>query len=276
MIRNTIEMEGATLGIGDSAYIDCPACGRQKKMGITRNHEGILFNCFSTNCGERGFIGSFGEYTSANLEVRDKVLKNPRWVGVPCPLDTEDLWFFVRAFGLKITGPSVSGVQMVDFQATPHDEYLFPIHNADGRRVGEVIRQPVWSHKDCHRVGRPWLPKAKTYIEAGESKLDFYPGSIDPDILVLVEDQISAAKVNQVTGFTAVALLGNNIPDKDVMALARRAPKTVYLWLDPDMREHAYQVAGRVGGMFKDFRVLQSDEDPKEMDAQEIREILSE
>lgn len=269
-VKQAVELEAQSLQIGQSWYIDCPACGRQKKMGISRILEGVLYNCFSTSCGEKGFTGS-------NYQGSPKAtapVANPRWVGVPEPITLDDDLFFRTAFGVKLVDRWPRENVLWNVQVTPNDEYLFPIHNAKGSRIGEVIRQPVWSKHDCHRVGRQWMPKARTYIAAGQPKIDVVRG--DPNILVLVEDQISAVKVQQTTGFTGVALLGNDISADSTMALTKFNPTAVLLWLDPDMREHSYRLAAKVGGIFRDFRVIHSEEDPKETPRDEIRSLLSE
>lgn len=262
-----IRLEGAELATWGSTYIDCPFCGRKDKMGVTNSPNGILYHCFSTNCGRSGNLD--GPTTSS---IDQPAKKKRRYVGRTELLEPEDRQYFLDRFDLDVV--------RYEIMVTDKDEYFLPIWDFEGNRVGEVVRQPTWSGEPaCGREGQPGKPKALTYL-AGR-KLAWYDTKdsaksilANDDLVVIVEDQISAMKIRNVTGFTAVALLGNWASNLDVKDIRARAHNSCILWLDPDMNAQAFKFAAAFGAQFNDFRVILSVQDPKDLTPDQIRRKL--
>lgn len=268
--KTTIQLEGENLGLWESKYIDCPFCGRDKKLGVTNSPNGLLYHCFSSHCGKAGIIG--GQLGGRPLD-KEETTRNRRYLGTTTVCSPEDKAYFEERFGIDTKAIYV----------TEKDEYLFPILDWEGLRVGEVVRQPTWAGEPSPvRAGRRGVPKALTYLDNRAARLAWYDmptlGSkemvADDDLVVLVEDQISAMKVCQVTGYTAVALLGSDISMFSLQALRKRAKTSVVLWLDPDMNGKAFELASRIGGTFNDFRVKLSVADPKDLTDTQIEQHL--
>lgn len=264
--KQEIALEGAELAIWESRYIDCPFCQREKKMGITNSPDGLLYHCFSTHCGKSGNLGSRG--TDGAPVVKTK--KPRRYVGHKIGSTVEDRQYFKDRFGLAMTENARSN-RHYEIMRTEHDEYLLSIRDHTGETVGEVVRQPTWSGEPAPPIaGQPKKPKALTYL-AGP-KLAWYDTretlsglTGNDDLVVLVEDQISAMKIRDVTGYTAVALLGNWASADEVSIILKRATNSCILWLDPDMNSQAFRFAREYGALFNDFRVIMSVADPKDL-----------
>lgn len=263
--HDEVRLMAAELHIGDTKYYECPACGRDNKMGVTRQADGLLFHCFSTACGEKGFAGD--GWTRRVLEGHDKPEPKPRrYVGDLLPLTEEDKLFFEAAWGLQ-----PHSIERYIY-ATVKDEYLMPIYQAEAY-VGEVVRQPVWKGHTAPRKGRPGLPKALTYIEKRSPRLAFYRRYPVTQRIVLVEDQLSALKVSEAPGLMGVALLGNSFAEREVEML-RSFGAPVSIWLDPDMHGQAFELNAKYGQSFEDCKVVLSDYDPKDYPTADIQELI--
>jgi len=255
MSREATELEASDLQIGEDRYIDCTFCGRTNKMGVSRVSDGVLYNCFSSGCGARGFIPSHPDY---DRKLRTMAPRHRRWIGKPEHNTGADWQYFYDHFGLNL--------KEWDVQTTHKDEYLFPIRTPEGVRVGEVIRQPTWP--GCHRKGRPGAPKAQTYIEEFAPRLSWHKG--EGNAIVLVEDQVSAEKIKQTTGHTGVALLGNTMDQHAAGVIQAEQAEIVFIWLDADMASQAYLLNAEYGPLFRNCRVVYTDLDPKDLSADEI------
>lgn len=273
-IPTQVEMLAVPLELNETRYVDCPACGRANKMGITKDPEGTLYHCFSSHCGAKGKLGV--SYTPAQLSGVKQADRDRRYNGVFHILTEEDEDFFIKKFQL------VRELLFGNIYRTVHGEYGMPIRQPRWNkldelyRVGEVVRQP-WEGAPIE--GRPGKPKALTYIYKEKPRLAFYGwdyyGTRIPQRIVLVEDQISALKIAQATesAFWGVAMLGNSISDRECTFLAHFGAD-LYFWLDPDMGGKAFELNAKYGTQFRMSKVIMSDEDPKDTDLQLIRELL--
>lgn len=272
MSREEVQLLGAELQIDQTSYEDCPWCGRIGKMGITRNREGLLYNCFSTNCGARGFISDFPTYED-RPKLRTPAPRYRRWIGRSEQASPEDFAYFRERFGVDLGEWEIL--------VTAEDEYLFPIRSRDQFRVGEVIRQPVWDGEPAPpRLGRDSQPKARTFLMDGMPRLSWFVGDRNPvfansRIIVLTEDQISAAKVKQITGYTAIALLGNTLGPREAKEIAEERAEQVFIWLDPDMNQQAFKLNAEWGQVLSPLtRVIFSEKDPKDHDQYTIESYI--
>jgi DNA primase len=92
--------------------------------------------------------------------------------------------------------------------------------------------------------------------------------------VVLVEDQISAIRVNQDTGHTACALLGTGLNEEKVAEIQRYF-RHVLLALDADATGQAFSMARKWGQAFESFRVVILDRDIKDSDVQTVQNLFS-
>lgn len=274
-----ILLEASGLRVGENKLIDCPSCGRTKKMSVGKKPSGVVYMCFSTNCGEKGFVSDKGSY---KVEVSRKPgVERKRFskqISAPTP---DDISFFKLAFGL--TEATVKRYIRV---CESSGEFVFPICGRTSLRSGEVVRQPKWSAgiSAAHRAGREGAPKTLTYNVG--SRLAWYTPDDGSTLtakgefvyadqsIVLVEDQISAMKIMQETGLVAVSLLGNTLGAEEWAEIAATKASTVIWWLDADVLQNTYLLNSTYGATMDFSKVVVTNLDPKSCSSEEILQVL--
>jgi hypothetical protein len=103
----------------------------------------------------------------------------------------------------------------------------------------------------------------------GSDRMYFVAGTEDLDkhFLVLVEDVLSAIKIHESTGLSAMALLTTSFDD-DLMNRLR--PFRVYLWLDGNMLAHSVKTVSRMRSLGIVAHHIHTPKDPKEYSHEEI------
>lgn len=93
------------------------------------------------------------------------------------------------------------------------------------------------------------------------------------DVVVLVEDFVSAIKVNRYQ--TCLCLFGSYVSPQLMLRLKNLGYNKVIIWLDPDKSKQSLSFSRRYGVLFKQGVVsILSDRDPKEHSNQEIKDFL--
>lgn len=239
----------------------CPSCGggntRETSFSVTRQHLGVLWNCYRASCGERGFAGTAGALAQPAWEPKKM---RPYTGTLEKPLVSDRRYFFER-FGLD------GQVSDAYIRVNDRDEYVLPVGDLNGYVRGYVVRQPAWKgDPEPPRTGIIGRPKALTYFHVDAPLQALYrPGRQLSDALVVVEDQISAMKIAQ-EGVTAVALLGTHVNAERVREWSQLRPREVVIALDPDATAAAIQIARTWGLAFDKMRVALLSEDPKDTD----------
>ena len=108
------------------------------------------------------------------------------------------------------------------------------------------------------------------YKSKGKKPLLWYGNG---DILVCVEDVISAIKVSKANNVTATPLLGSSMPLELTETILERF-KTVKVWLDRDKAIEAVKMVRNLRQKGVDADVIVTDKDPKEYTTGEINEWL--
>ena len=108
------------------------------------------------------------------------------------------------------------------------------------------------------------------YLSKGKKPLIFYGLG---DILVCVEDVISAIKVSKADNVIATPLLGSSMPLELTQTILERF-KTVRIWLDRDKASEAVKMVKNLRQHNIDADVIITDKDPKEYNTGEINEWL--
>ena len=117
--------------------------------------------------------------------------------------------------------------------------------------------------------GRNFNNGAK-YLSRGTKPLIFYGNG---DILVCVEDVLSAIKVSKADNVIATPLLGSSMPLELTETILERF-KTVRVWLDRDKAIEAVKMVRNLKQKGVDADVIVTDKDPKEYNTKEINEWL--
>lgn len=108
------------------------------------------------------------------------------------------------------------------------------------------------------------------YMSNGIKPLTIYG---EGDILVLVEDILSAIKVSRVSGYCAVPLLGSSLPT-DWQSTLTDKYDIILFWLDRDKAKNSIRFKNRIKSLGKASKVIITERDPKEYNTKEIEKWL--
>ena len=94
------------------------------------------------------------------------------------------------------------------------------------------------------------------------------------DIIILVEDVLSAIKIARTKKYCASPLLGSSLSKHAESQLVKQY-KNIYVWLDRDKASNAVRIRNRLRSLGVTSRAIISDLDPKEYDKQTITETVN-
>lgn len=263
-IQDAIKLDCQGLPVGASTRIYCPACS-QHDMGVTRNADGILYNCHRASCGIKGFTGTtYHVESGARASPRNKLRP---YEGALLPLELSDIGFFNQRFELH------SNAIITRIERNQHDEYVLPVEWLGNCR-GYNVRQP-WS--GAPRTGRSGEPKTNVWMHANlpvQAAYRYRPTSPGKTV-VIVEDQLSAIKAAEAsTDVTGVALLGTHMNIERVREIAMLKPTEVIIALDADATSLAFKHAREFGLAFQKCRVAILERDLKDTKMADISGVL--
>lgn len=278
-IRQQIEMEASELAIGESLGGGlCPFCqggqSAERKFSITRTDDGLLFNCYRASCSDgRGFIPTAGYLLSGPpAKSRQTPWKGP-YRGDFLVLQESDREYFRKRFDLTLLPNSFVGRNSLN-------QYVMEIRTVDGYVRGYLVRRGGWTPGDvgvvCPRSVAADGPKARLFLNSQDDiSLSWHipSGADQPGRVVIVEDQVSAAKVAQ-AGVIGVALTGAYLGEDKVRELSLVRPRRVTIALDADATGEAFKHARKWGLAFPRVEVLVLTQDIKDMNRTKVKELL--
>lgn len=283
-------MVAQSLGVGESVYDHCPICARRQKFSVTRQPDGVLWQCFRATCpAPAGFAPSGLSDSTASK----KITAARPWRGRVNPLDKVDREYFAERFGISTVDALATIRKTGDWEDKDgiwHDgvqntRYIFRIMSPFGYTRGHLLRNPTWSGSPRPPLGGWGSIKAQTYMAKDDVPLSWYPCDEERHLppgtpfyrcdrrLVVVEDVLSAIKVQQ-AGLSAVALLGTGLSNNKVAEMIRWRPEEVIIALDADATDQAFRHARKYGLAFPRTRVAILEQDLKDTPASKIREVL--
>lgn len=276
-MRREIELEGSGLDIGESiGDLECPFCGGgrtgERKFSITRIDTGLLFNCYRASCSDgRGFIPTRGDLLHGPKPKTASKWKGP-YRGEFRPLKRMDREYFANRFDLEHPYLDFIGVNEFGY-------YVLEVKTMDGYVRGYIVRRGCWGgNPACERNRATTGPKSRAYTSNSDDVLLSWHNPSKDDAkwtgrIIVVEDQISAAKVAQ-AGYTGVALTGSYLGQEKVIELARAKPTKLVIALDADATGEAFKAARRWGLAFPSIQVLPLQRDIKDMKRTDVEELL--
>jgi 5S rRNA maturation endonuclease (ribonuclease M5) len=159
---------------------------------------------------------------------------------------------------------------------------MLPIFGPEGTRRGWISRRP-WEGSPLNErfprdKGRPHPseindPKALTYMDNDEP-VQSWVGDRYWSTVVLVEDHISAMRVEYDADKTAIALLGTGINEEKVAEIQRHA-RHVLIALDSDATGQAFAHARKFGQAFDTCRVVILTQDIKDSNREMVRSLFA-
>lgn len=278
-IEQEIELEAVGLDIGESVTnLECPFCGGgrtgERKFGITRIDTGILYNCYRASCTDgRGFVPTRGDLLNGSKPQSARKKWSGPYRGEFRPLKAEDYEYLHLRFDLSPAYAGFVGTNEAGY-------YVLEIKTMDGYVRGYVVRRGCWSgDPPCNRNRETSGAKSKAYSNNPDDVMlswhlpPYGTETADMQRVVIVEDQISAAKVAQ-AGQVGVALTGSYLGEDKVKEIASWRPKSVTIALDQDATGEAFKAARKWGLAFPTTRVLTLQTDIKDMKHSDVVELL--
>jgi hypothetical protein len=246
----------------------CPACGFNSSFSITRNSGGVLYHCFRSKCGLKGYVPTSLESSNVDVvctkEPQPKQYKPIETV----ELDTNQLQFFQDKFEL-------GDVREYGFKFAHHYSRIYmPVVDYYGRDIGHTLR----GYKELADFKGP---KSLHFKHSHTVPFGYYSfGAHAAYRIILVEDIISCIKITNVIRQDAtksrtlsgcVALLGTNL-SQDMINFIKR--KDVIWWLDKDALNKSVTFQKDLSLLLGSTGIITTDKDPKDMTFKEIKEIL--
>lgn len=254
-----IALWDASLSPGQSDRMVCPICGggtsRESSFVVSKKpHGGLVWICHRAGCNTRGGTGT-GTSRITGSPARPRRHAAPPTVSLGQPRYA----YFMEKYGIDSHTLRINDVA---YDLASCGDY-FPIRHWSGKHLGFQLRWP----------GR--VPKCKMYLTTGYEYVTMdwrlrWTCSKVPYVIV-VEDPISRIKLSGL-GYDAVCLFGTHFSRNHVLEIQDRTYEVLF-WLDPDAYNLACQYARDYNLSFRCQTVL-SDMDPKDTNAQIIRELL--
>ena len=230
----------------------CPKCHSKDNLGIWDDGSSWCFGCHAYTPPTK---------TIDNLKARLLRSKSVTKSGVMLP---EDAWGMIPKVALEwlgkyhLTKEDIAKLNPLYSQSK--DLLIFPFYDMDR----EII---AWQGR--YFGANKNYPKYVTY--GTKDMLSMFPGPEQTKTVSVVEDVISAIKVSKVTD--TLALLGSYLSLKTANRLTRTYDHLV-LWLDADKYKEAVATSSRLSPLFKSVKVIYTELDPKEYNAEEIKKYV--
>lgn len=239
---------------GESTRVNCPNCGGNKTLSLTKRDGQLFWNCFKASCDltGRSNVGRNQQEVREYLSGRTHTIKK-RTPDIPsiqsAPANNPEVLAYLEqnncysAFADKIIKISYSPAEKRVLFYTPDEKGC----------VGRALNRGV-------------KPKWKAY---GEFNSLFSVGN--KPVAVVVEDAASACAVYATGDYTGVALLGTHMSLSQRKALLHYS--RVIICLDKDASKKAVYLAKQLRGTVQaGVRLLTKD--LKQYQPEEIKEIL--
>lgn len=244
----------------------CPACAggpsKEGSLSITRRGNHLLYVCHRATCGTRGVVGIYGqvrEDDSRNKRVRKRA-------HIPVSrLDSAIVKFLSAKHGVPESSIILAELGWTGEGTSSYARrFSFPIFGPNSRKRGTSYRS--YEGKE---------PKAIVRLDDDEAlSLCWYKWKRTSDVLILVEDQMSAIKI--APHHHAAALLGTNLSEAKVheILLEDKPYKRIYLCLDNDATYEAIKQQLRLSNRLTTMTVKPLEKDIKNMNPEEFKIFL--
>ncbi len=259
-LRQAVRALSAGLYVDDTIQETCPAClggtSGDLSLSLTRVNEGVLYNCYRALCNFRGFEGA--TYAISN-KPNKKQFKPKKFTAATGLLKSQHYSFMEEKYELSTYDLDKNGFKRIP----ERDSYMMPTMNERGYVTG-CIDRAFWGRK----------PKTILYKFMDFPSLSFAyrPESIQGKPVLLVEDVLSSIKASKF--MPTAALLGTNISEKEINYL-KKITDTIWIALDNDATEKSIAYKRKYNLYFKELKIIPLFKDIKDMQLNEIQEILT-
>lgn len=220
------------------SYMDCPACGRPKKLILIPLDEGgTLYHCLRSSCDTWGSVGNVAPRVSSGPteEVQRRLISPHYGDVIDFHQGARDPKWFKRTFHLD----KEEVEELVEGYLKKEGRHVFPIRDEVRKEVGYVARGYFHNRK---ALVRPFEPYGSLLAWYGHTRL--YNTNAYSKLLILLEDQVSAVRLSRY--FPTVALLGTNLSYSSILLLNKVWKGQIMVMLDADATKEGLQMARRI------------------------------
>jgi len=262
------EVRVLALGIpvgSKSSHLMCPCCGggasKERSFIVSRSHNVLFYKCYRNSCQWNGVIKSIASDGDVTERVHSERRPDPYPFNTR-KLDKEEIEFLQNKYELSEDNIVLNRVK----HNIPNDKYVFPITDIRGMEIGLLDRD----FRDKRIKARnTWFDWKVPHL--------YFPKELHKNHsrrIFIVEDVVSAMKINQLDRVAVCALLGTSISDATMLYLASLTD-SITLMLDPDAITTAMRYKKRYSLLFKQpIGVVQLQADPKDTPFKKLEEII--
>lgn len=259
-----ILIEGSNLSQGENTRVVCPACAGgssgERSLSITLGEDNILrWQCFRGSCHlSPGMTGTDPSSQALYIHTKKHEVVKPRrkFDGKTTALSERDLAWIEEHWGIT----------------EPPYWYYTPNY---GGRIAMSIRSPKYKHRGwvLRDIRGRAKRKALTYIDEKEQGLSWYKTKKHGPTIV-VEDIPSSVRASRYVN--AVALCGTGLGYEKAEELSMYGSRPIVMCLDQDAVDLSFKYIKKYGLLWGDSKVLPLKKDIKDMNEQDIKELLNE
>jgi len=243
-------------------------CSEKKSpcLVVTRTAAGWKYRCH--RCGASGFRGLDGLSTREVVQFTQRDHTSPvvSEVTLPPPCRAERSIARTQEHAIAwLLKYGITDAEINRYRIYLADNYrlIIPVFDRDGKPI-------YWQGRSFTPGHQKWINQRSATRQNVFFQPNKEPGT---DEVVLVEDMISAIKVNRV--MDSIGLLGSYVPDQLVMDLAK-VYTTIYLWLDADKAKESLARTKRYQSFGIPVKRIYTPKDPKEYTEEQITTIIDE
>lgn len=262
-IREDIRQLGKELEINETLRTVCLFCGggsgKERSFAITRNNVGILYYCHRASCGKYGILGdiSVGKKSNTESDPTNSKHKFREYKGVLSELADFAYNDYLGKYGITKQECIAQGIRF----AKDINRIYFPIYDYRGFQYGENLKAIVPEQKPKTLINR-WTDGPLIHWPLGQKMAE---------ILILVEDQVSAIKASKIC--TTASLLGTNLKEEGLSLFRKIGIEKIILMMDGD--EAGYKATSKLNNMLSPFfkvytSYLPLGKDPKDLSLDEL------
>jgi hypothetical protein len=285
---------GQTRRITHLERLDGTNCskGKNASLSIIRKVDGWWFLCF--RCGFKGYVGDTKK-SPAEIEAAMEALKHQKeFEAMDCitlPADFQPLCDDPMEHEVGVNIPYTAYNWLWECNITG-DEYMR--YNVGWSSVYNRCIVPCYEYANTGDelarklvgwIGRDVRKMTKTERKAGggtakyltrkssEYKRIFFHAPYKSDVYVIVEDVLSAMKINNAAKVNAIALLNTYVP-KDLCLRLRK--NRLILWLDADQVGNMIKAVNSLSAIGLRAAYIHTQKDPKRYNSVLIRSKIKE
>lgn len=252
--KQEILLTGANLQLGESLRTLCPVCkggnSAEQSLSITRDDDGLVYQCFRAKCGVKGAAYSAG-FTATTVQPKVRRV----WEGKTYPVPEKVATWIAKHWHMPVPD---TWYWTTDF----------------GGRIAMSVRSPTGVHRGwvLRAISSQARTKALTYINQDEEGMSWYKTTPYAPTVV-VEDIPSAIRASKYVN--AVTLLGTGVGILRAQEIAKYATRPIIVALDEDATNLSFRWAHKYSLLWGDVRVLPLSKDLKNMNQEELQRILT-